>query len=173
MNKLNKKGEGGIGLIVMLFVGIIFAIALLVPIANTTSEMTTKRVVDNQSVSVVTGYTDGNNVDNSTNYSLQTQKAWKIVDCPLGSVVLRNGASTALTLDTDYTLDANNGRFSLLNTSNTIPSISLNLTQADYTHCADGYNTSSGARSIANITVIFSALIIFGFVIAGIKDKFF
>ncbi len=174
---MNKKGELDVGRIVILFIGIVFSLALFTPIADTIGLMSNKQVVDNQSVSVVTGFVDSNNVNESINYPVKTQSAWKIIDCPLGSVVVRNGASTALVEDTDYTLDANNGRYSLLNTSNTIPSTSLNLTYVDYDYCADGYNKDAGSRSMLGLILLFSTLIILGFVleksgVINIGDQF-
>ena len=162
---MNKKGELNIGGIVILFIGIIFSFALLSPIADTIGLMQNKQVVENQSVSVVTGYVSEEEVNESINYSVKTQSAWKVIDCPLGSVVVRNAPGTILVLDTDYTLDANNGRYSLLNTSDTIPSVSLNLTYTDYDYCADGYNKDSGSRSMLGLILLFSSLIILGFVL--------
>ncbi len=174
MNRLNKKGEvASLGMIVMLFVGIIVALALFAPIADTTALMTTKQVTENQSVSTVLAFESDELVNETINFSIFTQSNWKTIECPLTSVAIRNGVGTALVADTDYTLDANNGRYSLLNTSLTIPSVALNLTYADFTYCADGYNTSGGSRSMANLTVIFSALIIFAFVLLGIRGEWF
>ena len=173
MNKLNKKGQMNIGVIIMLFIGIIVSIALLVPIADTTGLMTTKQETDNQSISTVTGYVDDDDVNESINYSIYTQSAWKVIECPLTSVAIRNGAGTALVDDIDYTLDEDNGRFSLLNTTKTAPATALNLTYIDYTYCADGYNTSASSRSIANLILIFSTLAIFAFVLIGIKNEWF
>ncbi len=173
MNRLNKKGEATLGMIVMLFVGIIVALALFTPIADTTAQMTTKQVGTNQSASTVLAFEGDNEVNETINFSIFTQSNWKTIECPLTSVAIRNGAGTALVADTDYTLDASNGRFSLLNTSLTVPDTALNLTYTDYTYCADGYNTNSGSRTIANLVLIFSALIIFAFVIQGIKGEWF
>ena len=174
---MNKKGEIGIGGIVILFVGIIFALALLSPIADTIGLMQNKQVVSNQTVSTVTGYVDDNNVNESINYSVRTQSAWKVIDCPLGSVVVRNAPGTTLVLNADYTLDANNGRYSLLNTSDTVPATALNLTYADYDYCADGYNKDTGSRSMLGLILLFSSLIILGFVleksgVTNMKDAF-
>ena len=173
MNKINKKAETNIGVLIMLFIGIVVAIALINPIADTTGQMTTKQSTDNQSISTVTGFVDGNEVDETVNYSIYSQSDWKVISCPLESVAIRNGVGTALVADTDYTLDAANGRFSLLNTTKTVPDTALNLTYADYTYCADGYNTNSGSRTIANLVVIFSALAILGFVALGLKREWF
>ena len=173
MNKMNKKGQMSLGMIVMLFVGIIVAIALFVPIADTTSLMTTKQVTENQSASTVLAFEADDEVNETINFTIFTQSNWKTLSCPLTLVAIRNGAGTALVADADYTLDADNGRFSLLNTSLTIPSVALNLTYTDFTFCADGYNTSSGSRTIANLVLIFAALIIFAFVLQGVRGEWF
>ena len=174
---MNKKGELNIGGIVILFVGIIFALALLAPIADTIGLMQNKQEIDNQSVSTVTGYITAQEVNESINYSVRTQSAWKVIDCPLGSVVVRNDPGTILVLNTDYTLDANNGLYSLLNTSDTIPATSINLTYVDYDYCADGYNKDSGSRSMLGLILLFSSLIILGFVleksgVTNMRDAF-
>ena len=168
----NKKGQMTIGVIVILVVGILFALALFGPIADTTGQMTKKQSTDNQSISTVTGAIVGG-VNESINYSIYAQSAWKVLECPISSVVIRNGAGTALTAVTDYTLDASNARFSLVNTTKTVPATALNLTYADYTFCADGYNTDSGSRSIANMIPLFSALILMAFVLVGVKQDWF
>ncbi len=162
---MNKKGELNIGGIVILFVGIVFALALLSPIADTIGLMQNKQEITNQTVSTVTGYLSANEVNESINYSVKTQSAWKVIDCPLGSVVVRNAPGTILVLDTDYTLDANNGLYSLLNTSDTRPLTALNLTYVDYNYCADGYNKDTGSRSMLGLILLFSSLIILGFVL--------
>ena len=161
----NKKGTLTMGAIVLIFMGVIVALALFTPIIDTTAQMTQKQEVDNLTVSTVTGYLDENGVNESINYSIYTQSVWKAIDCPLESVVIRNGASTELTITTDYTLDVDNARFSLVNTTSTWPQTAINITYVDFSYCADGYNTNSGSRSILNLVLIFCALIIFAYVI--------
>ena len=162
------------GVIIMLFIGIVVAIALLNPIADTTSQLTTKQTTSNESVNVITAAINDTNVNESINFTIYSQSAWKQLECPLESVTIRNGgAQDDLTANTDYILYADAGVYSLLNTTKTIPEATENGTYVDYTHCADGYNTSAGSRSIANITVIFSALALFAFVLVGIKSEWF
>ena len=64
---MNKKGEMNIGMIVILFIGIVFSLALLTPIADTIGLMNTKQVVSNQSVSTVTGFLSAEEVNESIN----------------------------------------------------------------------------------------------------------
>ncbi|MEA3414063.1 MAG: hypothetical protein U9Q99_00860 [Nanoarchaeota archaeon] len=170
---MNKKAQIGFGGIIILFAGIIFAIALLTPIFDTQAEMTTKQTIDNKSISTVTAFVGDNEVNETFTYTLYAdQSTWKESECPLSSVVIRNGAGTELTDNTDYTLAEDTGVYSLLNTSKTVPATALNLTYADYTYCMDGYNTDSGARSIAGLIGLFSVLALLGFVIwkSGVLD---
>jgi hypothetical protein len=157
---MNKKGEMTIGSIVLLVVAILFGLALINSIGESTNAMTEKQSVDNQSISVVSAFVEANEVNESVNFTIYSQSDWKVQDCPLTSVVLRNGASTELTADTDYVLYANEGVYSLLNTTDTVPATSLNLTYADYDYCADGYNKDSGSRSTANLILIFSTIML-------------
>lgn len=161
---MNKKGQ--VYGVVLLFIGVIVALALIPSIFNTQAQMTTKQTVDNQSVSVVNAFVGDNEVNESVNFTAYTQSAWKQDDCPLTSVTIRNGAGTELTADTDYTLYASQGVYSLLNTSDTVPDTSLNLTYVDYTYCADGYNKDSGSRNVAALIGLFSALALVGFVLS-------
>lgn len=165
MNMIKNKKGAGFGEILILFIGIIFAIALLAPIFNTQAEMTTKQTGVNLSVSTVTAFIDIVGVNESFNFTIYENSDWKQVSCPLSSVAIRNGVGTALTADTDYTLYANEGVYSLLNTTKTIPDTALNLTYVDFTYCLDGYNTNSGARSIASFIGLFAVLALLAFVL--------
>lgn len=168
----NKKGALGIGGIVLLFIGIVFGLALLTPIADTVGGMTNKQVASNVTTSIVSAFGGDNNVSEEVNFTLYTQSAWKQVDCPLSSVVIRNGAGTVLTDATDYTIDRATGIYTLGNTSNTVPATSLNITYADYTYCLDGYNKDSGSRSMLTLILVFTAMILLGFVLekSGVID---
>lgn len=169
---MNNKGQISVGVLVVLFVGIIVALALFNPIANTVGEMSNKQVVTNQSNDISSVFVNGTLVNESIELTIYSQSEWKQQDCPLESVVLRNGAGTTLVLTTDYVLDADAGTYTLVNTANTQPDTSLNLTYADYSYCADGYNKDSGSRSILSIILVFAALIMLGFVLekSGVID---
>ncbi len=170
MNNINKKAQISLGIIILAFIGIIVGLALFNASADEVSISTTKGVVSNQTVSVLTGYVDEDNVNESINYSIYTQSAWKVLECPLESVVIRNGADTDLVADADYTLDADNGEFSLLNTSLTIPVITANVTYADYSFCRDGYNTQASSRAIINLVLIFLAIALMAFAYAPVRE---
>ena len=165
MKRMSRKGELTFGGIVVMFVGIIFALALLTPIVDTIGGMSNKQVSENLTISVVSAYNSETNVSEEVNFTIFTQSAWKQIDCPLTSVALRNGVGTALVADTDYTLYAGQGVFSLLNTSLTEPQTALNITAADFTYCLDGYNKDASSRSMLVLIVIMSSLIILAFVL--------
>ena len=156
-----------LGGIVMLFIGIIFAFALIPAIFSAQSTLTDKSVVANDSISAVGAYVDATHVNESFPLTIYAQAStdWQYTDCPLTSVVLRNGAGTALVATTDYVLDDAAGTFTLKDTAKTQPGTSLNITYSDYTFCQDGYNTDSGSRSVAGIIGIFVALALLGFVL--------
>lgn len=162
---MNKKGELSFGGIIIMFVGIIFALALMTPILDTIGSMSNKQLGVNSSISVVSAYESETEVNETFNYTIFTQSAWKEIDCPLESVVLRNGAGTTLTVTTDYLLYASNGVFSLVNTSLTEPQTALNLTYVDFTYCADGYNKDASSRSMLVLIVIMTALALLAFVL--------
>ena len=166
---MNRKGELTFGGVIILFVGIIFALALLTPIADTVGGMRDKQTGVNESISVVSSYLSESTVDDN-NHTIFEQSVWKQTGCPLESVVIRNGAGTAMVLDSDYTLYAGQGVYSLLNGTNAQPSNSVNQTFADFTYCLDGYNKDSGSRAMLNLILIFSTLIILAFALehAGI-----
>ncbi len=171
---MNKNGQVGIGIggIVIIFIGIVFSLALFSPIADTVGLMSNKQVVTNQSISVVDAYLTNETVNESIEFTIYSQSDWKAIDCALTSVAIRNGAGTALVADTDYILDASAGTFTLNTTAKTYPATSLNLSYADYSYCADGYNKDSGSRTILNLILIFSVLIILAFVLekSGVID---
>ena len=171
---MNKKGQLGVGGIVMLFVGIVFGIAMLTPIFEIQSTMTDKQTATNQTVDVTDAYTSATEVDETINFTAYEQSDWKQSECPLSSATIRNGAGTELVEDTDYTLYDSKGEFSLLNTTKTIPETSLNTTYVDYTYCADGYNTDSSSRSVARLIGLFAAFALLGFVLSklGVWDFF-
>lgn len=165
----DKRGQVSIGLIVLLVIGVIVALTLIREIASNQNIATQKQTKSNQSVATTTAYVGANEVNTSKTFTIYAQDAWRIAECPLTSVAIRNGAGTALTADTDYTLTATTGIFSLKNTTKTVPATGLNLTYVDYSYCGDGYNVDGGARGIAGTWVLFSALAILAFVTIGVK----
>ncbi len=166
---MNKKGQEGLGDIILVFIAVIIGIAMIAQVFTTQNLVTEKQTASNDSISTSTAYVSAQEANESVNHTIYSQSDWKIASCPLSSVTLRNGIGTELTLDTDYTLYTSQGTFSLLNTTDTIPATALNLTYADYTFCDDGYNVDSGSRAVAGLWGLFGALIILGAAVYGAR----
>jgi len=170
---MNKKGEIGLGPIIMIFITIVVAIALLVPIFNTQADLTTKRTATNEVLDISGAVLAGGAIN--TTYPLTLTNAptgWKTTGCPVDSFVIGN-SSTDFTLTTDYTITASTGilylkNTAVVNTSNAATNDSL----VDYTWCADGYNTDSGARGIGGIIGLFAVLALFVVIAGAVKYDF-
>lgn len=161
---MNKKGESSnpLALILMGLIIILIALALINTVANTKSQQTEKGQILNQSISVVTAYVNNTYVSSGFNYTIYSQSDWKISECPLTGVGISNGAGTLLTKDTDYTLYADKGVYSLINATKTMPMTSLNKTYVNATYCGDGYLTSSGDRGLANLWTTLMVIVLIG-----------
>ncbi len=176
----NKKGEGdmGFGSIIMMFVGIIFALALMGPIFDSQSVMTTKPTVTDETVSVATAKLADDNFNASFDLPAVTNTptvgSWQAADCPLEGVVVSNASGTALTVTTDYTFDTTTGILNIINNSDTIAAFAAdNDSLIDYSYCHDGYITNSGGRGVTTLIGVFAALALLGFVFAGLKGEWF
>jgi hypothetical protein len=170
---MNKKGQvAPVGEILLISIAIIIGVAMVGQVFDTQSQVTEKQSTDNKSINVSSAWVGDNEVNESINFTIYSQSDWKESECPLTSVVLRNGAGDDLTLTTDYLLYTSEGVFSLVNTTNTIPDTSLNLIYVDYTYCEDGYNTSTSSRGVAGLWGIFGALIILSAAVYGVRRWF-
>ena len=158
MNKMNKKGEVGIGMIVISFVGIIVALALLNPIVDTTGDMTTTREIINLSITTaaVNGTVTLPGRENITVITVQNESEDFTDNF---AVVTRNsGGGLAILLKTlDSAADAN---------------IDEGLVNVSYELKPQGYSDSSGARGIINIVLIFAAIAIMAFAYGPIREAF-
>ena len=177
---MNKKGEMNLGLIITVFIGVIFGIALLGPIFNTQSEMTTK-------ISAVNETTDLNaagcfivetvNITNSDcNITLSnnpSSSTWKPTLCPIDGVSIKNASGTELTEDTDYKVFGATGVIEMLNTTSTENNTFGNSVYIGYDSCGDGYNVNSGARGMAGLIGLFCVFALFAFILTGIKLDWF
>jgi len=170
MNKMNKKGEIGMGTIIMMFVTIIVAIALLVPIFNTQTDLTTKRTATNEVLDISGAVLDGGAINETYPLTLtNAPTGWKSTECPIESFVIGN-SSTDFTLTTDYRFTSSTGvvylnNTAVVNTSNAATNNSL----VDYVWCADGYNTEGSSRGIARIIGLLAVLALFVVVAGAIK----
>lgn len=157
---MDRKGQMAIGMFVVMFIIAVLGISLFTASLDTSGSMTSKQVTTNLSDDVSSAFNGSNEVLETVNFTMYSQSDWKKLDCPLTSVAIRNGAGTALVANTDYTLYASEGVYSLLNTTKTVPKTSLNTTYLDFTYCADGYNKDSGSRAMVNLIIIGFALAI-------------
>jgi hypothetical protein len=174
MNKMNKKGAT-IGLLIMIFIGVIVGIALFSASADQVAIGTTKATATDETTNLTTScYTAGGLVNESNaNCNITVTNAptgWKVTDCPLESVVVTNATGTALTLSTDYNLFASTGVVQMLNTAATNTTNLGENVLIDYSYCRDGYNKDSSSRTILNIILIFLAIAIMAIVIPGFRD---
>jgi cytoskeletal protein RodZ len=166
-----KKGEMNMGLIVLLVMGIVVAIAMLPEIFNQQASMTTKNTVTDESVNVGSAKLGGSTSFNASvplsAVSLApTAGSWQSVDCPLESITVSNASGAGLTLTTDYTFNTVTGVLNVKNTTTTIVAFaSSNSSLIDYTYCQDGYNKDSGSRGIAGLIGLFAVFALLAFVI--------
>jgi len=170
----NKKGQLGVGKIVIVFMGIIVAFALLVPIFNTQNQLTDKQPVTDETYNLSSrGCYVGGEVNESVALCNVTVAAryptgdWRASDsqCNLGSVVITNATGTDLVLDTDYESYAGTGIIRMLNTTSTNSTGLGDNVLMDYNYCAEGYNNNGGSRSVAGLIGLFAALALLGFVL--------
>lgn len=170
----NKKGELNTGMIVILVMGIIVALALIPEIFNQQAVQTTKINVADEVVDIGDALL-GDQLNASVDLGPVTSypTGWKVTGCPLENIVVTNATGSALTVTTDYTLSTTTGILNLKNTTTTQASFKAtnNNSLIDYTYCPDGYNTDGGSRSIAGLIGLFAVLSLVAFVIGyGVKD---
>ena len=161
-----KKGEFGVGGIVMLMILIVIGLALLPSIANEQSKLTTKQTITNDSITY-TGLSGANQINTSLQFNVtKAQSDWRSTECPLSSYTFTNSSGTAYTETTDYVFTPAYGNFTLKNTAKVNASMaSDNKTYVSYTYCDAGYNKDAGARGIANLLTLFAALGLFAAVV--------
>ena len=155
-NRMNKKGEVGIGLFVVAFMGIIVALAMFGPIADTTGDMTNIGTIENLTVTTaatnetitlpgreaITAITVQNsNGDFTANFTVITRNSGGAL-----AILLK-------TLDTDG--------------SEPIDNAEVNVS---YSFKPQGYNDSSGARGIINIVLIFATITIMAFAYGPVRE---
>ena len=172
---MNKNGETNISLLVITFIGVIFALVLFPTIANGVQVMTTKYIQVNETIDLSLAKIEGGNGEINSSYIYTLANAapandWRQTNCPLESFTLHNTTS-AFTDTTDYVVNLANGTVLIQNTLTTNGSDNNNETYVNYTFCDTGYITGSGGRGVVGIILIFSALAIMGFVIWGALSK--
>lgn len=178
----NNKGQTSFGTIILLFIGIIVAIALLGSIINTQSLATSLQPSVNetsnlQTLGCLTSIGEVNESNSACNITISNWVAddWRSGEsqCSISSVVIANATGVALTVDVDYSVTAGSGLIQMLNTSDTINSTNGNSILTSYNYCDIGYNKDSSARSIAGLWSLFAILALVGFVAIGLKSEWF
>lgn len=175
---MNKKGQMNVGEIVVIIMMIFVGLALIQEIFNIQATLTTKTTITDESLTCSTQNAcwvgtlrNGTYLYTITNYPTD----WQLDDCPITSFVITNssGSTTSAWVEnTDYTFNAKNGTYYILNTAKTnITTQRNNITLVDYTYCQDGYNKDSGSRGIAGIIGLFTAMALLGGILYYIKVK--
>lgn len=149
-----------VGMFVVLFIGIIVALALFTPIADTTGDMRNLRTA------TLVNYTTAATVNESI-----TLVGRELV----GSIIVVNASNTSEVWTTNFDTVSTNTAGSLailLKTTDAAGTAGQNasLASVTYTYKPQGYNDSSGSRSIIGIVLVFLALAIMAFVVPGFKD---
>ena len=193
---MNKKGELGVGTLLMMAVGIIFAVVIIQQIGVNQGTATNLLLAYNESHILpncfqnVTVATQVNTTNCPTCASIRNcnfsvtrisgyetlSSEWDNRSCPLTNFTIRSANSTAITLvdDTDFVLGEQTGVVSLLNTTKWYNLTEQgNRTFVDYNFCGVGYNTDSGARGVASMWLIFSVLGLLAFVLIGVRKDWF
>jgi len=91
---------------------------------------------------------------------------WKSQDCQLTNVEVKNSTGTALTVTTDYTVDASTGIISILNTTATTTETfggnigKDNTSLISYDYCPDDYMSLGWGRTILKLPAGFFAIAI-------------
>ncbi len=160
---MNKKGEGNtLGVLIMLFIGIIVALALLGGMFEPVGDMT--------------------NIRTATNVTVTSAAA------AAGTVTLPGRVNTSSLIVVNMTGDEPGEvwtvNFSISNTDSNDRLAILLVTDAaavtagqngtsvgvSYTYEPEGYNSDSASRSMIDLVLIFAALAILGFVVYGVRD---
>jgi hypothetical protein len=94
-------------------------------------------------------------------------KGGNIENCPISAYNIYMGNGTALRETTDYTMNAANGTFLLLNNSfsRQLQSNPTNHTLTSYSYCDSNYMDSNWGRSVLRMTGGFLALMVFAILI--------
>jgi len=163
----NKKAQT-LGVILMLFIGIIVGLVLVQPIFDEQDSMTQRQTITDEAIDISAARLTSNNINESYEFEVaQAPSGWKSTHCPLTSVTYGN-SSEDFTVTTDYIITSATGNFTLVNSTALIDSD--NDTLIDYTYCMDGYNVNSSSRTVAGLIGLFAVLGLMAFVLLGIKQ---
>ena len=153
--------------IVVGFFMIILGIVLIATVANSSDAVTSQ-------ISAVNETIDIGPARNETEYDINSSvtititnppTGWRIADCKITGVAMRNNASTALVRNTDYNFTDTTGEIWFMNTTNVVQrggGLETNVTSIDYTYCPLTYVNIAWGRSVLHLVAGFFALAILG-----------
>jgi len=166
------ENNSKLAVFIILFIGVIVALALMPEIARNISALSDKQIITNELIDITTARDAFklNNIDNSVTFTVDSEPiGWRQTECPLTSITYGN-STTDWTNEVDYNITESTGILNLYNTTATVRSVP-NTTYIDYTYCNEGYITNSGGRGVAKLILIVAALGLAGFAIyMGIKE---
>ena len=157
MNNMNKKGTT-LGVLLMIFIGIIVALALMGGTFEPIGNMLNIKTITNDPITTA-----------AVNASITLTGR----ENTTAITVVNGTGGQDWTANFDVTTKNTGGALAiLLTTSQAAGDAGQNLTAANvtYSYKPQGYNDSSGSRGIIGIILIFMALAIAVFVIPGFRD---
>lgn len=178
---MNKKAQAlGLGTLILLAVGVIFALAIFDQVIDTQNQLTDLQSIADESTDLSTsgclnGTGEVNESDADCNITVTNWYPtgdWRASEsqCYLSSVTVGN-STTDLTEDTDYVVHTEEGVIQMLDTAKTVNSSFGNTVLVDYSYCAEGYNKDSSSRSIAGLISLFAAMAILAFTLIGLRNS--
>lgn len=174
---MNKKGKQNNFMVILVLVMVLFlGLALLNPVANTQADSSQKQVIANETRSLTSCYTPQKQVNTSISACNLTVNGWyptgdwRIDDsqCNLGSVTIKNGTGTLLTVNVDYRVFSNTGIIQMLNTTAT-SSFSGNVTFLSYDYCSTKYLQNSSDRSLISLNSLLMIIALVIMVVAVVR----
>lgn len=148
-----KEKDKTLATIISVSVLIILSVAFLTSLVTQTSVNTEKTVVSDEAIALED---TGNSTINTTAVYTVTNypTSWKIEDCPLTLVYIKNQSGTALTETTDYVFNYSYGTFTLKDTEAAEGLVGVfNNSYVTYSYCGDGYVSQSWGRTVLNTTL--------------------
>ena len=168
-----------LGILVVLFIGIVVALAMLPEMGSTVNEMTELRATTNETLNLATARVTGlpGEINSSINFSLtNAPSGWKVDKCPITSLVVLSSNGTTLTGSTigtgDYVPYTSVGIIQFNNTAKVnatvnSSSVAANSSFGSYAYCDDGYVTGATSTMI-KLVLLFAALGLLGFAVWGV-----
>jgi len=155
--------------IVIGFFMIILGVVLIASVANSSDLVVSQISTVNETIDIgsarnETAAADWADINSSvTLYIANVPSGWRIADCIISGVAMRNEAGTALVRNTDYNFTESTGGLWFMNTTNVVQGgAEVNVTSIDYTRCPLEYLNIAWGRSVLNLVAGFFALAIMG-----------